>query len=90
MFPRKQLSLRLAALLHEADDHKYFGEGSRNAATILEEVLAGEEEREVVVEEVLEMISYVSASANGNSVPEKAKQDPTLLWPRCAIAAKVD
>ncbi|XP_023330750.1 uncharacterized protein LOC111703121 [Eurytemora carolleeae] len=28
------------------------------------------------------MISYVSASVNGNTVPESALQDPTLLWPR--------
>jgi hypothetical protein len=29
-----------------------------------------------------EMISYVSASANGNRVPERAESEPYLLWPR--------
>jgi len=78
--------LSLAALLHEADDHKYFPAGSRNAASILEQVLgeAGmtDSERKAFISEVEESISYVSASANGNSVPEKAVADPTLLWPR--------
>ena len=35
-----------------------------------------------VKEEVMEMISYVSASVNGNSVPTRAEKDPSLLWPR--------
>ena len=29
------------------------------------------------------MIEYVSASKNGNSVPEIAKTNPEYLWPRC-------
>lgn len=28
------------------------------------------------------MISYVSASDNGNSIPKKAKKHPEFLWPR--------
>jgi len=81
----KKLTLRLAALLHEADDHKYFKDGTNNAQNILKEVLSGQTEFTsvpTIESEVLEMISYVSASVNGNSVPEKAKADPTLLWPR--------
>ena len=79
--PRRRLALRLAALLHEADDHKYFKDQG-NVSKILQEVLAGEEEAGDVQEEVEQMISYVSASANGNSVPEAAVRDPSLLWPR--------
>jgi len=82
LVPRRILALRLAALLHEADDHKYFPEDSLNAREILREVLAGEAERERVAEEVEEMISYVSASVNGNTVPARAREDPSLLWPR--------
>jgi len=82
LVPRRQLSLRLAALLHEADDHKFFGAESRNCRDILEKSLTGVTERELIQEEVEEMISYVSASVNGNTVPEKAKEDPSLLWPR--------
>jgi hypothetical protein len=76
--PDRRLALRLAALLHEADDHKYFPAGSSNARGILAEVGAGQP----VADEVEEMISYVSASANGNSVPARAAADPSLLWPR--------
>ena len=99
--PRRQLSLRLAALLHEADDHKYFKADSKNATNIMREVgtshpgnvwisysfcpskvLSTESECSEVIREVEQMISYVSASANGNTVPEPAQKDPTLLWPR--------
>jgi len=79
---RNKLTLSLAALLHEADDHKYFGPESRNADTILKESLSSLSDGSVVRTRVLEMIDLVSASVNGNSVPEKARQDPTLLWPR--------
>ena len=34
--------------------------------------------------ETIEMISYVSASDNGNSVPERGQQHPELLWVRWA------
>jgi len=78
----RKLSLCLAAILHEADDHKYFGAESRNAANILQETTQHIPKGTEVSNEVLEMISYVSASVNGNSVPEKAKTDPSLLWPR--------
>jgi uncharacterized protein len=81
----RKLSLCLAALLHEADDHKYFKEGSSNAANIMSKVFKDQTDftdSSNIESEVLEMISYVSASVNGNTVPEKAKSDPSLLWPR--------
>ena len=37
-----------------------------------------------VEKEVYETISYVSASDNGNEIPERAKQHPELLWVRMA------
>jgi hypothetical protein len=77
----KKLTLCLAALLHEADDHKYFGPESSNTETILKKVCDGGAES-AVISEVLQMISYVSASVNGNTVPAPATKDPTLLWPR--------
>eukprot|EP00088_Acartia_fossae_P017513 TRINITY_DN19964_c0_g1_i1.p1 TRINITY_DN19964_c0_g1~~TRINITY_DN19964_c0_g1_i1.p1 ORF type:complete len:277 (-),score=35.44 TRINITY_DN19964_c0_g1_i1:306-1088(-) len=76
------LTLCLAALLHEADDHKYFPEGSKNATNILNQVLEERSDKAEIIDDVEEMISYVSASANGNSVPKKAEVDPTYLWPR--------
>ena len=83
--PDRLLTLRLAALLHEADDHKYFKTSSNfeNAKQICEEVIPDSlETKETIISEVVKMISLVSASANGNSVPEVARTDPTFLWPR--------
>merc|ERR1712013_597732 len=78
---QKIFTLRLASLLHEADDHKYF-KNSTNVKDILEDALPGNENKVKIISDVEEMISYVSASANGNSVPPGARADPTLLWPR--------
>jgi len=82
LIPRRVLALRLAALLHEADDHKYFKKEERNARTIMDEVLSSLDDANTIVEEVEQMISFVSASGNGNKVPEQAEGDPSLLWPR--------
>ena len=83
--PQKRLTLRLAALLHEADDHKYFPDNNKfqNARRICDESMCDSVSgRERVISDVILMISLVSASVNGNSVPEAARADPTLLWPR--------
>ena len=83
--PEKKLTLRLAALLHEADDHKYFPDNDKfqNARRICSESISDSvSERERIISDVILMISLVSASVNGNSVPEAARDDPTLLWPR--------
>ena len=83
--PQKDLTLKLAALLHEADDHKYFPDNKefQNARMICDQSIPSEFENKTdVISEVILMISLVSASVNGNSVPEAAKCDPTLLWPR--------
>ena len=40
------------------------------------------EGHEVIVEDALTMIDYVSASKNGNSVPEEALETPEVLWVR--------
>jgi len=79
--PEMVLSLRLASLLHEADDHKYF-KNSTNARDILEEVVPGDDTKAKIISNVEEMISYVSASSNGNTVPSIALSNPTFLWPR--------
>jgi len=83
--PEKILTLRLAALLHEADDHKFFKASVdfENAKKICEEVIpANVENKTKIMTDVVKMISYVSASVNGNSVPDDAKTDPTFLWSR--------
>ena len=83
----RQLALYLAALLHDADDAKYFARTNAsskmmNAVRICDfalEKVAGKQE---IVAEVVEMISYVSMSENGNSVPDRAVAAPEFLWPR--------
>lgn len=80
----KKLMLCLAALLHEADDHKYFSTDSKNASSIMNQVLSenGISGSDQLISDVEESIALVSASVNGNSVPQKAVADPTILWPR--------
>ena len=48
-----------------------------NAFSVMEGVVDDETANEVLV-----MISHVSASKNGNRVPECAKSEPEMLWPR--------
>lgn len=78
---RKQ-AVRLAALLHDADDRKVFPDKKevKNAQQIMEN--AGAEW--VVIRDAMRMIELVSCSANGNSVPDDAVKEPELLWPRWA------
>jgi uncharacterized protein len=78
------LAVRLAALLHDADDRKYFPGGPEagyaNARQIAE--MAGAP-AEVIVDSIY-MISLVSTSSNGNAIPCRAVVEPELLWPRWA------
>lgn len=62
--------LQLAALLHDADDHKYFLKDSENAKLIMEECIKEMDyDGQNLVEDVLMCISFVSASQNGNHIP---------------------
>lgn len=85
MAESRKLSVRLAALLHDADDHKYFGKAASKAMTharrIMEEAGAGQVS-DAVVDDALSSIALVSCSANGNSCPDDAKEHPEILWPR--------
>ena len=74
--------MRLAALLHDADDRKYFDQHSTNANLIIEESVFEHTAKTQILSEALEMISYVSASSNGNQIPERAINNPELLWVR--------
>ena len=80
----RSLAIRLAALLHDADDHKYFAANSHNAADILDVVLAEHPNAYMIKKEALMMISFVSASSNGDNVPEEANVCPEFLIPRYA------
>lgn len=77
------LSLRLAALLHDADDKKYFPNTYKsllNARTCCSKAGASDD----VINDVVTMINLVSCSSNGNSYPQIAKDNPEFLWPRWA------
>ena len=41
-------------------------------------------DQEKLIKEVNEIVSYVSASDNGNTIPKRAKKHPELLWVRFA------
>ena len=75
------LAMRLAALLHDADDKKYWKTANyANAAAIMAKAGAAP----AVIDDAVRMISLVSCSANGNSCPADAAAHPELLWPRWA------
>jgi uncharacterized protein len=85
----RALAVRLAALLHDADDRKYFRDCAKgsypNAERLMREALGPvADSDESVIRDAVRMISLVSCSSNGNTVPLDAKEEPELLWPRWA------
>ena len=76
--PERLMAMQLSALLHDADDKKYFPENKayENARQVMTKSLKEAKNAGVDVKaikrETIEIISYVSASDNGNSVPERA------------------
>jgi uncharacterized protein len=73
---RQALQVRIAALLHDADDHKYFPDSfdeqsgqnqCDNARLVMNR--AGIVDQPDVIKGVMEMIRLVSCSTNGNTVP---------------------
>ncbi|EOD41012.1 hypothetical protein EMIHUDRAFT_439442, partial [Emiliania huxleyi CCMP1516] len=79
----RALAVRLAALLHDADDKKYFPKTCRTYANA-RQIMSDAGAAPAVVEDALRMISLVSCSANGNAAPPEARTSPELLWPRWA------
>jgi uncharacterized protein len=70
---RKSMEIQVAAFLHDVDDSKYFSlnpmDPYPNAAKLMTAAFVPESSRQLI----LEMISLVSASVNGNHVPEYIK-----------------
>ena len=86
------MEIKLAALLHDVDDKKYFP-GTHpgtypNASAILESIGVGRKAGNIDSshERIIKMISWVSCSENGNSVPEEVDTSGGyyLLIPRWA------
>lgn len=79
------VAVLLAALLHDADDRKYFETSDyANASSILDAALADVDGAAQVRAHALTAIGFVSASRNGNHIPVEAKDTPQLLYPRWA------
>mmetsp|Transcript_18309 Transcript_18309/g.27117 ORF Transcript_18309/g.27117 Transcript_18309/m.27117 type:complete len:269 (+) Transcript_18309:107-913(+) len=87
---REMIEIKLAALLHDMDDKKYFpdtcpGEHS-NANSVLKALGITPFENKESHEKIIKMISWVSCSENGNSVPIEVENNESyhLLIPRWA------
>lgn len=74
------LSTQLAALLHDADDHKLFPKNLNNENVIMVLQQAGASPRQI--EEVIDMINLVSFRKNGDNVDPSL--DPLYYFPRHA------
>ncbi len=69
-----------AGLLHDVDDKKLFPNSiDYDNLRLLMRSYPKED-----IELVVEMVSYVSSSANGDTIPERATKNPWLLYPRHA------
>jgi uncharacterized protein len=82
--PRQAMEVKIAALLHDVDDTKYFpgNQNYENAHVILGKLCLPLDN----CAEIVNMISLVSCSQNGNSVPNYVSEDNQwyLLIPRWA------
>jgi len=79
--PTTAMEIKVAALLHDVDDEKYFPKTKyRNACDIMEEANIPK----LSQEQILAMIDLVSCSQNGNSVPDwiRTEHKYHLLIPR--------
>lgn len=71
----------LAALLHDADDRKFFPSNTdfENARLIIKECCKDDD-----MDDIITMIDLVSTSKNGNNKPSNFDSQPWLLIPRWA------
>jgi uncharacterized protein len=70
----------LAALLHDADDRKFFPDNLNyeNLRQVLKELPSDE------IDLIIRMVSLVSSSKNGDRIPEDAMTNEWLVYPRYA------
>jgi uncharacterized protein len=77
-----QLAVLLAALLHDADDRKFFP--THKNYENLREILSKTGKSADFIEDVVFMVSIVSASKNGDKIPRCVRQKEWMLIPRYA------
>jgi uncharacterized protein len=85
--PKEMFKIKLAALLHDIDDGKYFPDNYNyeNAVEILNNINSSTQElSDTDINDIIEMISWVSSSKNGDNIPDKAIGKEYLLYPRYA------
>jgi HD superfamily phosphodiesterase len=82
----ESLAIVLAALLHDADDHKFFpkNDNYQNLRSILQS--EPETSKYDFIELVVYMVGLVSSSANGDNIPHEIHKDSSYwkLIPRYA------
>lgn len=76
------IAVLLAALLHDADDRKFFPKNNNceNAKIIMEKSNLSDQ----IIKEVLFMISLIPSSKNGDTIPDSVKDKEWKLIPRYA------
>jgi len=77
---KEQHLVKVAALYHDIDDSKYFPNNTEfeNAKGLLEALNVPKDD----LNQIIKMISWVSASKNGDNIPDECKKKPWLLYPR--------
>jgi uncharacterized protein len=80
------LKIKLAALLHDIDDSKYFPSNYeyQNANYILKSVRQIDNLTDTDINDIIYMISLVSSSKNGDSIPHDCISKEWMLIPRYA------
>ena len=87
---KQLLKVKLAALLHDIDDSKYFPTSVdyQNARHILQLANRQSSESDYLnsedIEDIIKMIGWVSSSKNGDTIPLEAIEHEYLLYPRYA------
>ena len=78
----EKLEVLLASLLHDADDAKFFpnNKNFENATNILIKLNIPDNS----IDNIIHMISLVSASKNGDNIPENLKDKEYYFYPRYA------